>query len=47
MGERHLVYVRVDDTVYQNFQEEEIYYNRNVVGLHVQWLLGYSAFNGF
>ncbi len=45
MGERHLVYVRVDDKIYQNHTDEEIYYNRNVIGIHVQWLLGYSAFN--
>jgi len=45
MGERHLVYVRVDDRIYQNRTDEENYYNRNVIGIHVQWLPGYSAFN--
>jgi hypothetical protein len=45
MGERHLVYVRVNNDIYKNYDEEEIYYNKNLIGLHLQWLLGYSALN--
>ncbi|MDM8530032.1 hypothetical protein QUF63_02590 [Anaerolineales bacterium HSG25] len=46
MGERHLVYARVDDTGYWGRQEQEqVYYNNNLLGLHHQWLLGYSALN--
>ena len=45
MGERHKVYVRIDDQLYGRFLDEEIYYNRRVIGLHHQWLLGYDALN--
>lgn len=45
MGERHLVYVRLDDQMYSRFIEEEIYYNGRVIGLHHQWLLGHDALN--
>lgn len=45
MGERHKVYVRIDDQRYGHFLDEEIYYNRRVIGLHHQWLLGYEALN--
>jgi len=45
MGERHMVYVRIDDKSYGHFVKEEIYYNDNVIGLHHQWLLGYEALN--
>jgi hypothetical protein len=45
MGERHLVYLRVNNERYGKHEEEEIYFNKNVIGLHVQWLLGYSALN--
>jgi hypothetical protein len=45
MGERHLVYVRLDNKMYGHFLKEEIYYNGCVIGLHHQWLLGYDALN--
>ncbi len=45
MGERHLVYIRVDDRMYRDRNADELYYNGNVIGLHVQWLLGHSAVN--
>ncbi len=45
MGERHLVYIRVDNRMYRDGNADELYYNSNVIGLHVQWLLGYSAVN--
>jgi len=45
MGERHMVYVRVDDTGFGQLVNEVIYYNNNVMGLHHQWLLGYDACN--
>jgi hypothetical protein len=45
MGERHLIYLRVNNELYGKHEEEEIYFNKNVIGLHVQWLLGYSALN--
>ncbi len=41
MGERHLVYIRVDNRMYRDGNADELYYNSNVIGLHVQWLLGY------
>jgi len=45
MCERHLVYLRVNNELYGKLEEEEIYFNKNVIGIHVQWLLGYSALN--
>jgi hypothetical protein len=45
MGERHLVYIRVDDRMYRDRSADELYYNDNVIGLHVQWLLGHNAVN--
>ncbi|NOQ35218.1 MAG: hypothetical protein GQ569_04905 [Methylococcaceae bacterium] len=45
MGERHLVYIRINDKSPLSKEGEELYYNGNVIGLHVQWLLGYDAFN--
>ena len=48
MGERHLVYVRVDNSLFQEHYAhrlDDLYYNRNLTGLHIQWLLGHSAVN--
>ncbi len=45
MGERHKVYVRIDDKMFGHYLDKEIYYNGRVVGLHHQWLLGYDALN--
>lgn len=45
MGERHLVYVRINNKSPLYREEEGIYYNNNIIGIHVQWLIGHSAVN--
>lgn len=45
MGERHMIYLRLNDKQYGRFLDEEIYYNGQVIGLHHQWLVGHEAVN--